>query len=134
MQLRQLFPGPAGCLQRVPVARTPSLRAGDTDLEIETAPPIVTDLGDMMPPIPSGRAVQGDLFEDKKTGDISTPYDPTLELSGYEYPVLPLLDNYEAQNVEIDRSELESNKDQIIETLLNYKIEIVKIRATIGQR
>jgi S-DNA-T family DNA segregation ATPase FtsK/SpoIIIE len=27
---------------------------------------------------------------------------------------------------------LESNKDQIIETLLNYKIEIVKIKATIG--
>ena len=28
--------------------------------------------------------------------------------------------------------ELEANKDQIIETLLNYKIEIVKIKATIG--
>jgi S-DNA-T family DNA segregation ATPase FtsK/SpoIIIE len=27
---------------------------------------------------------------------------------------------------------LEANKDQIVETLLNYKIEIVKIRATIG--
>ncbi|MGK0334517.1 MAG: S-DNA-T family DNA segregation ATPase FtsK/SpoIIIE, partial [Paraglaciecola sp.] len=33
---------------------------------------------------------------------------------------------------EVDRSELEANKDQIIETLLNYKIEITKIRATIG--
>jgi DNA segregation ATPase FtsK/SpoIIIE, S-DNA-T family len=42
------------------------------------------------------------------------------------------LDNYEDQKVEIDRRELESNKDQIIETLLNYKIEITKIRATIG--
>ncbi len=60
------------------------------------------------------------------------PYDPTLELSSYEHPVLPLLIDYSDQKVEIDRSELESNKDQIIETLLNYKIEIIKIRATIG--
>lgn len=60
------------------------------------------------------------------------PYDPTLELSSYEYPVTPLLDDYSNQHVEVDRSELETNKDQIISTLLNYKIEIVKIRATIG--
>jgi DNA segregation ATPase FtsK/SpoIIIE, S-DNA-T family len=60
------------------------------------------------------------------------PYDPTLELSNYEYPVTPLLDDYSEQRVEVDRAELEANKDQIIATLLNYKIEIVKIRATIG--
>ena len=62
----------------------------------------------------------------------SEPYDPTLELSSYEHPVLALLPDYSDQKVEIDRGELEQNKDQIIETLLNYKIEIVKIRATIG--
>ncbi len=60
------------------------------------------------------------------------PYDPTLELSTYEHPVLALLEDYSDQKVEIDRSELENNKDQIIETLLNYKIEITKIKATIG--
>lgn len=112
--------------------KTPSLKVGETELEIETAPPLSTDLGDIMPPTLTGKPVQGELFNEKPYGDISTPYDPTLELSGYEYPVLPLLDSYEDQKVEIDRSELESNKDQIIETLLNYKIEIVKIRATIG--
>lgn len=62
----------------------------------------------------------------------SEPYDPTLELSSYEHPVLPLLLEHEGEKVEIDREELEANKDQIIETLLNYKIEITKIRATIG--
>ncbi len=60
------------------------------------------------------------------------PYDPTLELSSYEHPVLQLLQSYDDQKFEIDRSELEQNKDQIIETLLNYKIEIIKIKATIG--
>ncbi len=62
----------------------------------------------------------------------SEPYDPTLELSSYENPVVALLNDYSDQKVEIDRAELEANKDQIVETLLNYKIEIVKIRATIG--
>lgn len=60
------------------------------------------------------------------------PYDPTLDLSSYEYPVVQLLNDYSDQQMEIDREELEANKDQIIETLLNYKIEITKIRATIG--
>lgn len=60
------------------------------------------------------------------------PYDPTLDLPRYENPVIDLLESYDDQKPVIDRAELESNKDQIIETLLNYKIEIVKIKATIG--
>ncbi len=60
------------------------------------------------------------------------PYDPTLDLSNYIPPTLELLEAYEASNVEVDRSELEANKDQIIKTLLDYKIQITKIRATIG--
>ncbi len=60
------------------------------------------------------------------------PYDPTLDLPNYENPVLDLLENYDDQKPVIDRAELETNKDQIIETLLNYKIEILKIKATIG--
>ena len=117
-------------------SKTPSLMVGSTDFEIETnaTDPSVSSLNlpDILPEAAPTKPVQGELFSEKPYGDISTPYDPTLELSGYEYPVLPLLDNYEDQKVEIDRSELESNKDQIIETLMNYKIEIVKIRATVG--
>ena len=62
----------------------------------------------------------------------SEPYDPKLDLSKYEPPSVDLLESYDDQKFEIDRSELEANKNQIIETLLNYKIEITKIRATIG--
>lgn len=64
--------------------------------------------------------------------DSDEPYDPTLDLSNYKAPTLDLLESYSDQKFEIDRSELEANKNQIIETLLNYKIEITKIRATIG--
>ncbi|MFZ1703626.1 MAG: DNA translocase FtsK [Saprospiraceae bacterium] len=60
------------------------------------------------------------------------PYDPTADLSRYTFPHTELLLEYSDQKVEIDRAELEANKDQIISTLLNYKIEITKIRATIG--
>lgn len=60
------------------------------------------------------------------------PYDSTLDLPNYENPVLDLLESYDDQKPVIDRAELETNKDQIIETLLHYKIEILKIKATIG--
>jgi S-DNA-T family DNA segregation ATPase FtsK/SpoIIIE len=67
-----------------------------------------------------------------KLEDEMEPYDPTLDLSRYKFPTIDLLLEYADQKVEVDRSELEANKDQIIATLLNYKIEITKIRATIG--
>lgn len=67
-----------------------------------------------------------------KLEDEMEPYDPTLDLSRYKFPSTDLLLEYADQKVEVDRAELEANKDQIIATLLNYKIEITKIRATIG--
>ncbi len=93
----------------------------DAELEIETNP------------VHSGaKDPQSELVIQQENVNHSEPYDPTLELPSFENPVLSLLRDYEAKNLEIDRSELEQNKDQIIETLLNYKIEIVKIKATIG--
>jgi DNA segregation ATPase FtsK/SpoIIIE, S-DNA-T family len=75
-----------------------------------------------------------DVIREKTIDDVlsSEPYDPTLDLRNYVYPKVELLADYEEGNTEIDRSELEANKDQIIKTLLDYKIEIIKIRATIG--
>jgi S-DNA-T family DNA segregation ATPase FtsK/SpoIIIE len=60
------------------------------------------------------------------------PYDPTKDLSRYAFPDVKLLQSYPDNAVEIDRAELEANKNQITSTLANYKIEITKIRATIG--
>lgn len=62
----------------------------------------------------------------------SDPYDHKLDLSSFKMPTVEYLNDYNEFKTEIDRSELEANKDQIIETLLNYNIKIVKIRATIG--
>lgn len=100
----------------------------DTELEIE---PPVSEPGASHDP--TERKQHPTMLDDVMETPFSTePYDPTLELSSYEHPILALLNDYADQKVEIDRAELEANKDQIIATLLNYKIEIVKIRATIG--
>lgn len=71
-------------------------------------------------------------LEAVKLEDELEPYDPTADLSRFKMPTLDLLQEYAEQKGEVDRAELEANKDQIIATLLNYKIEITKIRATIG--
>ncbi|HMK03075.1 MAG TPA: DNA translocase FtsK 4TM domain-containing protein [Ferruginibacter sp.] len=60
------------------------------------------------------------------------PYDPILDLRDYKYPVLDLLENHGSDKIVQDPNELENNKNQIINTLKNYDIEIQKIYATVG--
>ncbi|MCK5170352.1 MAG: DNA translocase FtsK 4TM domain-containing protein [Bacteroidales bacterium] len=60
-------------------------------------------------------------------------YDPTLELSSYKLPPLDLLEDHgQDTNGEIDKDEIIANKNRIVETLANYKIQIDKIKATVG--
>ena len=59
-------------------------------------------------------------------------YDPKLDLSHYELPSIESLNQYSSGTPSIDKNELEANKNKIVETLSNYKIEISKIMATIG--
>jgi S-DNA-T family DNA segregation ATPase FtsK/SpoIIIE len=59
-------------------------------------------------------------------------YDPTLDLSSYRYPTPDLLPSYENERVKVTKEELENNKDKIVETLINFKIGISSIKATIG--
>lgn len=59
-------------------------------------------------------------------------YDPTLDLGTYKYPLLNLLKEYDQNNVQVTKEELEQNKDRIVETLTNFKIGINSIKATIG--
>jgi S-DNA-T family DNA segregation ATPase FtsK/SpoIIIE len=72
------------------------------------------------------------LYVQEDNKDDFEPYDPTKELSNYKFPTFDILEEYADQKVQINRQELEENKNQIIKTLLNYNIKITKIRATIG--
>ena len=59
-------------------------------------------------------------------------FDPTLDLSNYKFPTIDLLKEYSSGGITINQQELEDNKNNIVETLRNYKIEIAQIKATVG--
>lgn len=60
-------------------------------------------------------------------------YDPTLDLSKYEYPTLDLMKQYDTdKNFQVNMQEQNANKDKIITTLRNFGIEIESIKATVG--
>jgi S-DNA-T family DNA segregation ATPase FtsK/SpoIIIE len=59
-------------------------------------------------------------------------FDPTLDLSNYKFPTIDLLKEYASGGITINQEELEENKNKIVETLRNYKIEIAQIKATVG--
>ncbi len=113
-------------------AETPKEDLSDTELELET----------VVPEVPSQTTVPEEqvnldvekVVEEKqvKHYTVDSEYDPKLDLSNFQFPTLELLDDHGSTNVQIDREELENNKNQIVETLRNYKIEISKIKATVG--
>ena len=72
------------------------------------------------------------LYVTEDNLDDFEPYDPTKELSKYKFPDFDSLIDYDTSTGQIDRNELEENKNQIVKTLLNYNIKITKIKATIG--
>jgi S-DNA-T family DNA segregation ATPase FtsK/SpoIIIE len=60
-------------------------------------------------------------------------FDPTLDLSSYQFPPIDLLENYGgAKEIVINTEELNANKNRILKTLGDYGIEIEKIKATVG--
>ena len=61
-------------------------------------------------------------------------FDHTLELKNYKWPTIELLKDYNVGNsgITVDQQELEENKNTIVSTLKNYKIEIAQIKATVG--
>jgi len=72
-----------------------------------------------------------DIETDEVYDDLEN-YDPTLDLSNYKSPPLDLLDDHRSADSVVTNEELLQNKNKIVETLRNYKIEIIKIKATIG--
>lgn len=59
-------------------------------------------------------------------------FDPTLELSNFQFPSADLLQEHASTGITINQAELEENKNRIVETLNNYKIGIAQIKATVG--
>lgn len=91
-------------------------KESDLDIEIETVEEEVSETNNL---------------SDKLVEDFGQ-FDPTLELSKFQFPPLDLLKKYDTEGITINQEELEENKNRIVETLNNYKIGIASIKATIG--
>lgn len=59
-------------------------------------------------------------------------YAPELDLPDYKFPTLDLLEERSSESIVLDKGELEQNKNQIIQTLRSFGIEIQRISATVG--
>ncbi len=102
-------------------------KAGDKDLDLEV---VQAKKESIIPE--EARAGNFEKKQEEPFGEGMEPYDPTLELASYEHPVLSLLDDHDSDTFEVDRAELQANKEEIVQTLLHFKIDIDKIKATIG--
>lgn len=59
-------------------------------------------------------------------------YDPTLDLSSYKMPTFNMLADHAGEIKQVSEQELIDNKNQIVKTLEDYKIQIRSIQATVG--
>ncbi|MFY8110691.1 MAG: DNA translocase FtsK [Flavobacterium sp.] len=81
------------------------------------------------------KAAEEDIIEENLASRLVSDFglfDPTLDLSHYKYPTIDLLKEYSTGGITINQEELEENKNRIVDTLRNYKIEIAQIKATVG--
>jgi DNA segregation ATPase FtsK/SpoIIIE, S-DNA-T family len=60
------------------------------------------------------------------------PFAPEESLRSYKFPTLDLLEDRVQEAISLNKEELERNKDQIIQTLRSFSIEIKTITATVG--
>ncbi len=126
-----------GIIDIVPNDVEPAARKVAEDFEIVvTENEIVTDA-----PAPTDEELELeiekplDVEESAQMSAVSgvEKYDPTLDLSHYEFPTFDLLKTYPNENMPIvDDEEQNANKEKIKTTLRNYGIEIETIKATVG--
>lgn len=117
--------------------------SNSSDINLEpTLKPLPVEMA-VLPPTPPvkeeafviEKAVEEDIIEDNLASRLVSDFglfDPTLDLSNYKFPTIDLLKEYSTGGITINQEELEENKNKIVDTLRNYKIEIAQIKATVG--
>ena len=128
--------------------------SSSSEINLDTLPkpivePVLTQTFPTTPPAPKDTTIittsdEGFVIEKAEEEDIVEEdlasrlvadfglFDPTLELSNYKFPTIDLLKEYSSGGITINQEELEENKNKIVDTLRNYKIEIAQIKATVG--
>jgi len=72
-----------------------------------------------------------DILPDEEVEKIMENYDPRLDLSRYKFPPVSILKDHRVDSA-FDNSEVIENKENIIKTLGDHKINIRQISATVG--
>jgi S-DNA-T family DNA segregation ATPase FtsK/SpoIIIE len=115
--------------------------ADDDDFIIEIPQEKVSETPLTAPIIPDSEFLveipeDEEILSDSETDDLRREYgdyDPKLDLASYVLPSIELLRDWGGNTeVSVSKQELEDNKNKIVETLMHYKIEISKIKATVG--
>ena len=128
--------------------------SSSSEINLDTLPkpivePVLTQTFPTTPPAPKEptiittsdeafvieKAEEEDIVEENLASRLVADFglfDPTLELSNYKFPTIDLLKEYSSGGITINQEELEENKNNIVDTLRNYKIEIAQIKATVG--
>jgi S-DNA-T family DNA segregation ATPase FtsK/SpoIIIE len=130
-------------------ALKPTIRSS-SEINLDTLPkPIVEPSAPPTPPVHKEptlittsddafvieKAEEEDIVEENLASRLVADFglfDPTLELSNFKFPTIDLLKEYSSGGITINQEELEENKNKIVDTLRNYKIEIAQIKATVG--
>ena len=130
----------------------PEAESDDDTPEVITEPdPVPEPEPDPVPvPIPVPEPVADPIQEpdaDSKDGGIEVvrgddlvtdvleelpPFDNRLDLERFESPSLDLLNDYSEGQHRVSQQELDTNNNKIRATLLNYKIEVLKVTAVVG--
>ena len=121
--------------KRKPIVKESSAPGIEEELEINPIEPKIK-----VESVPEKVKLDVEIKEEEKLSDKEVnkalekfgEYDPKLDLGHYKHPIIDLMIDYPNSKVTVNKEELEANKNQIVETLNNYKIEISKIKATVG--
>ena len=109
-----------------------NIKTSDVDFTIENLDEEEEGKTEISHEVPPEASTDFQTKKDDNRQGLETVYDPTLDLPHYKFPTLDLLNDYGGDKVKVQKEELETNKNRIVETLNHYQITIQKIKATIG--
>lgn len=110
----------------------PIINGSQQELKLEVEKPVATPKNENKEPI---FTVEEPADTEKLAEQLVEEhglYDPTMDLSSFKFPPLELLNEYDTGKAGVTQEELNQNKDRIVATLVNFKIGIQSIKATIG--
>ena len=98
---------------------------------VAAAPVAETQAGETPQENTGVEVVQGNEIITEVTEDLP-PFDNRLDLERFEAPSLDLLKDYADGQHKVSQQELDINNNRIRATLMNYKIDVVKVMAVVG--